>query len=255
MSEDLAIYTNRCVWGQLRRMRQGFTLVELLVVIAIITILASLLLPALQSAYRTARMSQCANQLKQFGLFFPVYSEENQGWTPQSLPGSSSGHCWYQNLASVMPPIPGYSNWGSQTMAKMNWGIWRCPENTEQIVLSMFNSPNHNEFTSYASNSWGGIDSTDNRFICSRTTNFSHPSQLVALFDGNFVRVAAWNTITSADSPENVSELRHGGRLNVLFADGHAKANPGVLPYRGSFTGGAGSRGGSYKSGWMWYAQ
>jgi prepilin-type N-terminal cleavage/methylation domain-containing protein len=48
--------------------RAGFSIVELLVVIAVISILMSLMLPAVQSAREAARMTQCKNNLHNWGV-------------------------------------------------------------------------------------------------------------------------------------------------------------------------------------------
>jgi prepilin-type N-terminal cleavage/methylation domain-containing protein len=60
----------------------GFTLIELLVVVAIISVLVSLLLPAVYLAREHARTVACASQLRQLGLGVMYYAKECHNIVP-----------------------------------------------------------------------------------------------------------------------------------------------------------------------------
>ncbi len=109
----------------------AFTLVELLVVIAIIAILAAMLLPALSRAQRQARKTSCLSQLKQHGVGWRFYLDENEGRFPDrrdlktSLPGG------YKPWAT-WPKSDPRAGWAAVVLSNFfnTSEIWNCPSLT-----------------------------------------------------------------------------------------------------------------------------
>jgi prepilin-type N-terminal cleavage/methylation domain-containing protein/prepilin-type processing-associated H-X9-DG protein len=97
--------------------RKGFTLIELLVVIAIIAILAAILFPVFAKVREKARQTSCASNLKQLGLGFAQYVQDNDEKYPCGVVpnfGSTSGEGWGGEIYTYVKST----------------GVYKCPDDS-----------------------------------------------------------------------------------------------------------------------------
>lgn len=96
------------------RPRIAFTLVELLVVVAIIGALVALLLPAVQAARESARLSQCKNNLRQIGIALQAHHGSHRQLPIGCIDKRSSSNPTGRQLAwsaSILPNIEQQRLW------------------------------------------------------------------------------------------------------------------------------------------------
>ncbi len=195
----------------------AFTLIELLVVISIIALLAALLLPALSQAQAKARSAQCLSNLRQWGLAFRQYADDNKDYLPrrgqgiQPLAQIDRAEDWFNALPSYLALKP------YQQIFAAN-GKFR-PRSSSVFVCPAASDPGSNHFLPYGMNMnlcpWILPQAT-------KCTDVAQPLQVVAMADapGPYA-----STFPSA-KPYSVL-ARHARRVNLLFLTGQVNSYAG----------------------------
>ncbi|MHC4871874.1 MAG: type II secretion system protein [Planctomycetota bacterium] len=110
--------------------KQKFTLVELLVVIAIISILAGMLLPALENAIGSARKISCLSNMKQQYTLMFTYTEENNDFFPGNAISNSPHNVsigWTDGVSSPQTTRLSYNPYVDAENWKSDISVFFCP--------------------------------------------------------------------------------------------------------------------------------
>ncbi|HLX94369.1 MAG TPA: prepilin-type N-terminal cleavage/methylation domain-containing protein [Verrucomicrobiae bacterium] len=120
------------------RSKPGFTLVALLVIIAVLAILAALLLPALAAAKKKAQRINCVNNLKQCGLAFRIWADDNTSLYPMSVSTNERGTREFNTGAGTFRHFQAISN-------ELNApNILVCPADTRAAATDFARLKNQN---------------------------------------------------------------------------------------------------------------
>jgi len=203
----------------IRQTRQGehqkaFTLIELLVVIAIITILAALILPALNRAKGQALSVACKSNLHQIGVALSLYTSQSEQYPP-----------WRPAYLSGLNPPPGDWDYILLPFAGRNANLFLCPASRRFSVWMPYDNP------TYGYNALGtasyqhalGLTATTDMHIWFglREARVLVPCDMIAVGDAEFEPDG--DIGGALDEPEDYTGTRHFNGGNVVFCDAHVE--------------------------------
>jgi len=222
--------------------RSGFTLIELLVVIAIIAVLAGLLLPVLARAKAKAQGIQCLNHLRQMGLSWIMYADDNSDRIPpNNINGADATRTWVRGWLDFASPVSDNTNTIHLQRSHL-WpyhqalGIWRCPADRSASRHGGRLLP---RVRSIAMNNWLNSESAwrgQNQFkVFRRISDMTQPAPagIWVVTDEREDRINNGFFVVSMSGyqPRNPAAFQmvdmpasyHNGAGGLSFADGHSE--------------------------------
>lgn len=216
-----------------------FTLIELLVVIAIIAILAAILMPALQSSRLRAKGAGCQSNLKSIGHAMANYLDDSNGSfmrhrAPSKIASRTGLKWWVRYDIAEGLLARQYIKWSTREDGTHDAPLLNCHADTVIDRTDTAVVP-----TSYGYNEL----MTD-----MQVSRIRYPSRSVLFMDSELSPLTTNNVVCSLLGNDREDDFplilagaeRHGGRLNILFIDGHVgtKSISSVadIPYYNKYT-------------------
>lgn len=210
-------------------MSRGFSLIELLVVMSIISILAMLLVPAVNMVRAQAAGIKCISIARQYGLAHEGFAADKEGTIPNSI-------IFHEELAPYLEQVSSFDN--PATRRLLECPGWRQSPYRRSLVQAAQQGDATAQWILGSAIGYGApiwypdLDPSPSLPNWPNRVNFKDWNPLGAillarvtfpsyrLLVGDAYGYAIWDT--TADSSTNFGDHeRHGGKATVLFVDQH----------------------------------
>jgi prepilin-type N-terminal cleavage/methylation domain-containing protein len=207
--------------------RRGFTLIELLVVIAIIAILAAILFPVFAKARERARATSCLNNMKQLGIGFQMYLDDNEGTFPQAgaVGQPANQGVWIYSPAHFVIDVTK----GSLFPYIKSVGAYVCPSDEHPGQTTTMANQKNPTYLSYSLNDelyTHGTTLHDYTDGPASQSDMVNPSETILLMEESNESVGGGGLNDGTFYPRETNDFaatRHNDGGNWLLGDTHAK--------------------------------